>query len=108
MFTVNLGGEGEVPGSLNQQSGWVLTPAWLSSQGGQSLADLVTAGATFVICPNDAIALPDGCVDRVDTNSVPIDMRTWLGVGVQSSEIRRIPKAGGQWFRDGVLAWTKP
>ncbi len=35
-------------------------------------------------------------------------MNSLLGLGVQSSEIRRILKPGGEWIRDGVLEWTKP
>lgn len=108
MFVVNLGGEGEVPGALNQQGPWVLTPGWRSSQGGRTMAELYADGHCFLICPNDAITLPDECVDQVVTNSVPIDVRTWMGPGVQSSEIRRILKSGGRWYHDGTLRWTKP
>lgn len=54
------------------------------------------------------MALPDDSVDVVYTNSVPIDINSLLGPGVQSSEIRRILKPGGVWIRDGVLYYTKP
>lgn len=62
----------------------------------------------FLIAPNNPLPFPDNSVDRVYTNSVPIDTTTWLGVGVQSSEIRRILKPGGEWIRDGVSVFTKP
>ncbi|MCU0704794.1 MAG: hypothetical protein MUF18_12520 [Fimbriiglobus sp.] len=108
MFLVNLGGEGEVQGALNQQGPWVLGPGWVSSQTGRTLAELYADGHRFLICPNNVIALPDACVDEVVTNSVPIDVNTWLGPGVQSSEIRRILKVGGKWYHDGNIRWTKP
>ena len=107
-YRVNLGGEGEVPGVLNQQGPWVLKPGWASSLTGQSLAQLVAAGHEFLICDNRTVPLPDGCADEVLTNSVPIDVVTWLGPGVQSSEVRRILKSGGVWVRDGSPYYTKP
>lgn len=108
MFVVNLGGEGEVPGALNQQEHWAMKHGWFSSRDGEPLSKLVDEGYVFIICPNDAIALPDGCVDEVYTNGVPIDIRTPRGLGVQTSEIRRILKSGGNWYDNGSLQWTKP
>ncbi|MEO2092057.1 MAG: hypothetical protein ABGY75_21595, partial [Gemmataceae bacterium] len=64
MFVVNLGGEGEVVGALNQQGPWALNSSWFSSRDGKPLAQLVADGHGFLICPNDAIALPDGCCRR--------------------------------------------
>jgi hypothetical protein len=107
-YRVNLGGEGELPGVLNQQGPWIVQPGWASSATGQSLHQLVALGHAFLICDNRAIPLPDGCADVVFTNSVPVDVNTWLGPGVQSSEIRRILKSGGVWFRDGISHYTKP
>jgi hypothetical protein len=108
MFVINLGGEGEIPGVLNQQRPFALSSNWLSvSQ--QTIARLVAAGHTFLICPNDAIALPDGCVDEVVTNSVPVDTtHPFYGPGVQTSEVKRILKPGGRRVRDGVIFLTKP
>jgi hypothetical protein len=108
MLNLNLGGEGELVGMVNQQAPWVLAPNWARSRDGKSFADVVADGHAFLICPNDKLALPDETVDTVYTNSVPIDVTTWLGPGVQSSEIKRILKSGGHWFRDGVLYYTKP
>lgn len=102
-FVVNLGGEGEVAGALNQQGPWALNPNWRSSRDGKPLAQLVAEGHAFLICPNDAVALSDGIVDEVHTLSVPIDRTTWLGLGVQSAEIRRILKSGGNWYDNGSL-----
>ena len=107
-IVLNLGGEGEVPGVINQLSPWVLTPGWTSSQTRQTLPQLTAAGHVFLICENLRLPFPDNSVDLVYTNSVPIDLATHLGPGVQSSEIRRILKRGGTWIRDGVLEWTKP
>src|SRR5947209_3018670 len=108
-FRVNLGGEGEVADALNQQGRWIIVyPAWHSSQTGQSLADLVRAGTEFLVCDNVRLSLPDACCDEVVTNSVPIDVATSLGPGVQTSEVQRILKTGGAWIHDGALRWTKP
>jgi prepilin-type processing-associated H-X9-DG protein len=95
-LVVNLGGEGEEPGVINQQGPWVLNPNWRCSRVGRTLQQLFADGHVFIICPNTPLPFP------VDTTTA------WLGPGVQSSEIRRILKAGGEWFRDGVLEWTKP
>jgi hypothetical protein len=107
-FRVNLGGEGELPGALNQQGTWVLDPNWHTATTGQTLAALCAMGHAFVICANTAIALPDESADEVITNNVPIDVSTWLGPGVQTSEIQRILKPGGVWIHDGNVMWTKP
>ena len=108
MFAINLGGEGEIPGVINQQGPWVLDPSWRSSRDGKTLQELVNEGHDFLICPNDRLPFLDNSVDVVYTNGVPIDRTTWLGPGVQSSEIHRILKTGGQWIKDGTLEWTKP
>lgn len=105
---VNLGGEGEVPGALNQQGARVVHPGWTSSAGGETLEAPVVAGHAFLVCDNTAIQLPDGSADAVYTNSVPIDTVTWLGPSVQSSEVVRILKPGGVWYLDGSLYFTKP
>jgi len=104
----NIGGEGERVGVPNQQPPAALRPNWRSVTG-KTLAELTQAGHTFLICTNDAIALPDDSVDTVYTNNVPVDTtNAWFGLGVQSSEIRRILKSGGVWIRDGVPYYTKP
>ena len=110
---INLGGEGEIPGVINQLCPWVLTPGWTSSQTRHTLPQLAAAGHVFLICENLHLPFPDDSVDLVYTNSVPIDRNTHLGPGVQSSEIRRILKPGGRWVHDGGPAngghvWTKP
>jgi hypothetical protein len=107
-YRVNLGGEGEVPGALNQQGPWVIQAGWSSSAGGHTLGQLLAMGHEFLICDNLTIPLPDGCADEVVTSSVPVDVSTWMGPGVQSSEIRRILKVGGIWTRDGIRHYTKP
>ena len=108
LLCVNLGGEGEVPGVTNQQEASALDPAWFSSRDGKTLAELQAAGHTFVICPNTQLAFADNSVDEVITNNVPVDVTTFRGPGVQSSEIRRILKSGGCWVRDGHVVYTKP
>jgi hypothetical protein len=108
MFAVNLGGEGEIPGVINQQGPWALLPNWFCSRDGRTFRELVNDGHVFLICPNIPLPFPDGSVDVVYTNWVPLDMNTQLGPGVQSSEIHRILKPGGQWIKDGQLEWTKP
>src|SRR5689334_21211069 len=107
-YRVNLGGEAEMPGVLNQQGPWAAQPGWAASRSSLTLTQLVAAGHEFLICANLAVPLPDGCADEVLTNFVPIDVTTWLGAGVQSSEIRRILKSGGTWIRDGIPHYVKP
>jgi ubiquinone/menaquinone biosynthesis C-methylase UbiE len=108
-FRVNLGGEGEVPGVLNQQGRWVvLDSGWRSSRAAQTFEDLVRAGHQFLVCDNTHLPLPDSCCDEVITNSVPIDVATHLGPGVQTSEVQRILKPGGLWTHDNTLRWVKP
>jgi hypothetical protein len=107
-YRVNLGGEAELPGVLNQQGPWAPQHGWAPSRTSQTLAQLVAAGHTFLICDNLDVSLPDSCADEILTNSVPIDVNTWIGPGVQSSEIRRILKSGGIWVRDGIPHYVKP
>src|SRR4051812_9119776 len=100
LLAINLGGEGEIPGVLNQQPPFALGPNW-RSQSGQTLAQLTAAGIPFLICPNVALALPDESVDVVYTNSVPFYANhPFYGPGVQRTEIERILKRGGRWIDD--------
>ena len=108
MFAINLGGEGELPGVINQQGPWVLLPSWHSSLEGKTFQDLVADWHIFLICSNLALPFPDGSVDLVYTNGVPIDMNSTYGPRVQSAEIKRILKSGGVEIRDGLLFYTKP
>jgi hypothetical protein len=105
---VNLGGEGEIPGVINQQGPWALLPGWFCSRTGETFQQLVAKGDVYLICPNVPLPFPDNTVDVVYTNGVPIDKNSMLGPGVQTSEIQRILKSGGEWIRDGVLYFTKP
>jgi hypothetical protein len=109
-FRINLGGEGEVSGVLNQQGRWVvLSPGWRSSRTGETFEELVRAGHDFLIADNMSIPLPDNVADEVITNNIPpVDSVTWLGPTVQSSEIRRILKAGGRWIHNGSVRFLKP
>lgn len=108
MIILNLGGEGEISGVINQQGPWAVGPSYKRSVDGKSFADVVAEGHVFLICPNDAIPFPDGTVDQVYTNGVPVDQLSTYGPGVQSSEIQRILKSGGEWVRDGAVHYTKP
>ena len=105
---VNLGGEGEVPGVLNQQGPWVLDPNWRSSRDGKTLGQLLAEGHQFVIASNTRLPFADGSVDEVITNWVPIDITTYLGPGIQAQEVRRILKAGGRWIHNGTMVFIQP
>src|SRR4051812_38954583 len=110
-FAVNLGGEGEIPGVLNQQPPSALLASWISTtqnNPGKTIRELEAEGHQFVIAPNDQLPFADGSVDVVYTNSVPIDFVTHSGPGVQRSEIKRILKSGGVWIKDGLVEFTKP
>lgn len=104
---LNVGGEGEEPGAINQQPEWVVTGRHWAARGSQ-LAPLVAAGEAFLFCRNTELPLPDETVDLVLSNNVPVDITTWLGPGIQSAEIRRTLKSGGQWLHNGVAVYTKP
>jgi hypothetical protein len=106
-FRLNLGGEGEEPDVLNQQPEWVTSPLhWVRV--GPHLAPLIAGGEPFLFCRNTDLPFPDGAVDRVISNNVPIDISTWLGPGVQSSEVHRVLRSGGQWQHNGIILYTKP
>lgn len=108
-FRVNLGGEGEEPGVLNQQGTWVFNVTWQSARTAQTLAELCRSGHDFLICPNMNVALPDECADEVITNSLPpFDSIAFHGPTVQTSEIERILKVGGVWINDGQIKYVKP
>jgi RHS repeat-associated protein len=100
---VNLGGEGEVSGALNVQGKWVLDEGWRASRAGQSLPELQAAGHEFAVADNTALPFANQSVDRVITNSVPIDKTTFLGPGVQSSEAWRILRTDGLWINNGKV-----
>ncbi|HET6575160.1 MAG TPA: methyltransferase domain-containing protein [Fimbriiglobus sp.] len=111
MLAVNLGGEGEFPGVLNQQPPWALNPGWRSTtlgNPGKTIRELEAEGHQFIIAPNDQLPFADESVDVVYTNGVPIDVLTHLGPGVQSSEIRRILNPGRIWIDDRRVRYRKP
>jgi hypothetical protein len=104
---LNLGGEGELPDVINQQPQWVTSPQARSSVGTR-LSALIAGGNDFLFCRNTALPFPDQSVDVVFSDGVPIDINTWLGPGVQSTEIERILKSGGEWQHDGISVYMKP
>ena len=69
---------------------------------------MVRRGDPFLFCDNVQLPFPDVSVDRVVTNGVPLNIVTWLGPGIQESEIRRVLRIGGTWTHDGAVAFTKP
>lgn len=105
---INLGGEGESPGVVNQQHRAVLSAGWLLSRPGMTLEQLAAQGHDFLICDNTDLPINDGSVDLVITNSVPVDVVTYAGPGVQSSEINRILASGGHWLHDGKVWFIRP
>jgi hypothetical protein len=109
VFRVNLGGEGEEPGVLNQQPPFALGPTWFSwRNGGKTLRELAAAGMPFVIADNTILPFADNSVDEVITNGVPLDRNTKDGPGVQSTEVRRILKPGGRWLHNRRVKYVKP
>lgn len=69
---------------------------------------LIVGGEPFLFCRNTEIPLAGDSVDAVISNNVPVDFSTWLGPGVQSREVYRILRPGGQWRHNGVVVYTKP
>ena len=107
-FVVNLGGEGEVPGALNQQEGPHLDRGRpLARDHARTFGEEIDADAPFLLCPNDALALPDGCADAVVSNGVPIGKTGLRRSGIVPSEIDRILRPGGTWTHDGVPQYRK-
>jgi hypothetical protein len=105
---VNLGGEGEVPGVVNVQGDWAQDPSWRSSAGGETLAQLRAAGHQFIFVADfSKLPFADNSVRQVITNNVPVDQTTFLGPGIQSSEIERILERGGTWLDNGSTRMTK-
>ena len=103
---VNLGGEGEVPGAINQQPPNSLLPGWGASRievGGKPLVELRSLGQPYVVAENTALPFPNASIDQVITNSVPIDVNMTMGPGVQSSEVWRVLKPAGTWLNNGQL-----
>jgi len=107
-LVVNLGGEGEVPGALNVQGEWVQDPLWRSSRKGETLSALLASNHQFLFITNFGILpFPDNSVDQVITNDVPVDQTTFLGPGIQSSEVIRILTPGGTWVDNNRTRMTK-
>lgn len=104
---LNLGGEGEEKGTINQQPEWLTMANYWGTLGLQ-FAQLIGAGEPVLFCSNTDLPFPDGKVDRVFSNNVPIDQGTWLGSGVQSREVHRILRKGGEWLVNGTIVYTKP
>lgn len=105
---VNLGGEGEIAGVINQLPPFVLSPTWRTSRDGKTLEELVADGHAILVCTNLQLPFPNDSVDDVITNNVPIDVITPFGPGVQTSEIQRILKGGGSWIDNGIARYVKP
>ena len=105
---INLGGEGEKPGVRNQQPDWVPADPHWRSQRNEPWPQFAARVPDVDYVPNDPLPYPDESFDVVYTNHVPVDRPGPRGPGLQSSEIQRILKPGGQWVRDGVVEWVKP
>jgi hypothetical protein len=106
--TINLGGEGEVPGVVNQQRPSALSATWGACLTGETLEQLAHQGHDFLICPNTHLPINDGSVDLVITNSVPVDVSVLGEPGVQTTEVVRILAPGGRWVHDGAVRYTQP
>jgi hypothetical protein len=104
---LNLGGDGEETDVINQQPEWSTSPGSRRTIGGR-IDSLVAAGHPFLFCQNANLPFADGGIDFVFSNNVPVDQMTWLGLGIQSSEIQRVLRPGGQWQHNGTIVFTKP
>jgi hypothetical protein len=102
---VNIGGGGEVAGAINVQIPAARNPGWGASRSevaGKSLPQLAANGDVYVVAKNTNLPFASGSVDKVITNSVPVDVSTIMGPGVQSAEVWRILKPSGVWIHNGV------
>ena len=105
---INLGGEGETQGVINQQPPFALSPGWASCIHGHTLEQLANQGLDFLICRNQKLPIQDDSMALVITNSVPIDTVVLGSPGVQTSEVHRVLAPGGRWVHDGNVRYTKP
>lgn len=87
---------------MNQNLQVILDQDWSSSREGHTLAELRRRGHVFVVSENLKLPFRDGGAEMVVTNGVPVDMSAYLGVGISSSEIRRVLASTGSWLHDGV------
>ena len=104
---LNLGGEGEEPNVINLQPEWLTRPNSWQAIGGR-IDSLIAAGHPFLFCQNTDLPFADSSVDFVFSNNVPVDQVTWLGPGVQSSEVYRVLRSGGSWQHNGAVSYIKP
>ena len=104
---LNLGGEAEVSGAINQQPEWnhLGIPA---SRTGFTFQSLLQEGNPFLFCENQTLPFPDNSVDEILTNGVPVDRKTFWGPGISTSEIRRVLKSGSRWIDNGIVVYIKP
>lgn len=93
---------------VNQQGPWIFDPAWRSSRESKTLAELLADGVQFVVGDNLRLPFASDFFDEVITNNVPVDILSYHGPGIQSSEVRRILKSGGNWVHDSEVRETKP
>ena len=101
---LNLGGEGEEPGIINQQPEWQRTTTAASRVTGQTFGDLLSAGHAMLFCDTAALPFPDDSVAEVVTNNVPIDVPSLGGrPGIPAAEIRRVLSQAGVWRHDGTI-----
>jgi hypothetical protein len=107
-FRLNLGGEGEEAGAINQQPPWRAESKAAISRNGQPLLSIATQGEPLLFCDNIQLPFPDDIIDEVLTNSVPLDHDVLGRPGVQTSEIKRVLRKGGTWVHDGIPRFTKP
>jgi hypothetical protein len=108
---LNLGGEGEVPGAINQQPMILLQRFVVGKANSTSVSpqldQSITGNQPYLFCPNNNFPFPDSTVDEVVTNNVPIGTNSHLGPGYLEEEIKRILKNGGTWTDNGMLQFTK-
>ena len=109
MLRVNLGGEGEIPGVINQQPEWVANELNKTiSRGGKTFTQLIAEGHQFVFGPNENLPFEDGSVEIVYTNNVEYNGLSYLKrPWVPESEIWRIMTDGGVWYHNGSPMWVK-
>ncbi|HEX5136850.1 MAG TPA: hypothetical protein VFY93_07760, partial [Planctomycetota bacterium] len=106
---INLAGEGEIPGVVNQNIKIIMDPAWRTSRGGLTLSEVraLSYNPKFVVSANERLPFRSDYFQTVYTNSAPIDKTTIFGPGVVPSEVIRVLRPGGQWIVDGQVYFTK-
>lgn len=100
---INLGGEGEVPGAINANLPYLMSPGFVAARDGNTKLKGVKKSGPVVICNSDQLPFADSCADEVLASGVPVNQHSYLGAGYKTSDMKRIAKPTGKIVINGEL-----